>query len=353
MKNVELIGEIGWDVLAENIELPADDVKLIIDSPGGNVFDAVSIYNIIRNHIRQGFSVTGYIRGIALSAASYIAMACNKLVVEDNSVFMIHNPWMLTFGDYEEMEKSSKFLVLMRDMLVNAYKEKTGKEEEEIKSLMKNETWLYGSGIVEAGFSDEMELAAEGPEDDETAVKMANEKFENLKAKSNENKKFKDQIGIAAAVFDIIKMQKDFIIVSNGAVSVDMNKEKPRNNNAGENSEVVSMETIKSVEAESHETENHDKIFDDGVKAERKRVQELRNYITMNPENEKLREVIAEAEISGASCSDPETNAKIVQAMIDGMKAGENPPAVETEEPINAVEDDTEKYSKIAAEIKW
>lgn len=152
-----------------------NELRIVIDSPGGDVFEGVSIFNIIRDFARNNPSVkiTTYIQGMAASMASIIALAANavnpqnKIIAEDNSTYMIHNAWGIVIGNENDMREAADFFAGFDSMMRNVYMRKTGKTENDIRSMMDAETWLWGKDILEAGFIDEIidsEKNADGAE---------------------------------------------------------------------------------------------------------------------------------------------------------------------------------------------
>lgn len=140
------------------------ELRIVIDSPGGDVFEGVTIFNIIRDFARNNPSVkiTTYIQGMAASMASIIALAANavnqenKIIAEDNSTYMIHNAWGIAIGNENDMREAADFFAGIDSMMRNVYMRKTGKNENDIRSMMDAETWLWGKDILEAGFVDEI-----------------------------------------------------------------------------------------------------------------------------------------------------------------------------------------------------
>ncbi len=96
--------------------------------------------------------------GLVASMASYIAVnpAFDIVVAEDNAVFMIHNVWGGAVGDYREMQKTADVFKGLSSLLAQAYCKKTKKSGKEIQKMMDDETWLFGSEILESGFVDEI-----------------------------------------------------------------------------------------------------------------------------------------------------------------------------------------------------
>ena len=141
-----------------------NELRIVIDSPGGDVFEGVTIFNIIRDFARNNPSVkiTTYIQGEAASMASVIALAANsvnkdnKIIIEDNSIYMIHNAWGIVIGNENDMREAAEYFAGMDSMLRSAYVRKSGKSEDDIRQMMDAETWLWGKEILDAGFADEL-----------------------------------------------------------------------------------------------------------------------------------------------------------------------------------------------------
>lgn len=158
----EMIGEDFWTgggVTAKNFQKELSDIKasqidLHINSPGGDVFDGITIYNLLKQHPAN---VTTYIDGLAGSIASVIALAGNQINMAENALFMIHNPFGMVMGDATEMRKMADRLDIVRDSIAKAYVSKTEKPEAEIQALMDAETWMTADEAKEYGFADEIE----------------------------------------------------------------------------------------------------------------------------------------------------------------------------------------------------
>jgi hypothetical protein len=108
---------------------------------------------MIRNYSGH---VTAKIVGVAASISSYIPMMADHIEVEDNAIFMIHNPFTIVMGDHRRMSAVSEVLESMAALLAKAYAAQTGKTLEEIFQLMDDETFLFGEEIVQEGFADEV-----------------------------------------------------------------------------------------------------------------------------------------------------------------------------------------------------
>lgn len=128
-------------------------VDLRLNSPGGSVFDAVAIHNAIKRH--EG-TVTVWIDGIAASAASYVAMAGDQIVMPENAFLMIHDPAGLVMGTAEDMRAMAEALDKVKGSLVTGYATKSGRTPEEVSALMAAETWFEASDAVAQGFADRL-----------------------------------------------------------------------------------------------------------------------------------------------------------------------------------------------------
>lgn len=128
-----------------------EDVEVIINSGGGDVFSGSEIYTVLKEHPSN---VNVKVVGVAASAASVIAMAGSKIEMSPTAQMMIHNASTLVAGDNRAMASASDMLSSVNRGIANAYIEKTGKAEQEILDLMNEETWLNAQDAVDLGFAD-------------------------------------------------------------------------------------------------------------------------------------------------------------------------------------------------------
>jgi ATP-dependent Clp protease protease subunit len=136
------------------------DITIWINSPGGDVFAASQIYNMLMEY--KG-NVTVKIDGIAASAASVIAMAGGEVLMSPVSMLMIHNPMTIAIGDTEEMEKAIAMLAEVKESIINAYEIKSGLSRARISHLMDAESWFNAKKAVELGFADDILFTGEAP----------------------------------------------------------------------------------------------------------------------------------------------------------------------------------------------
>lgn len=126
-------------------------ITLWINSPGGDVFAAAEIYNMLMDY---RWDVTVKIDALAASAASVIAMAGTKVLMSPVALMMIHNPATIAIGDAEEMQKAIDMLSEVKESIVNAYEIKTSLSRHKISQLMDGESWMNAKEAVKLGFAD-------------------------------------------------------------------------------------------------------------------------------------------------------------------------------------------------------
>lgn len=134
-------------------EANGDDLEVIINSGGGDVYAGSEIYTKLKDY--KG-NVTVKIVGIAASAASIIAMAGKKVKISPTAQIMIHNVMSASAGDYRDHAHESEVLKNWNKSIASAYRLKTGLSEEELLNLMNRETWLTAKEALEKGFVDEI-----------------------------------------------------------------------------------------------------------------------------------------------------------------------------------------------------
>ncbi|HFK8834365.1 TPA: head maturation protease, ClpP-related [Streptococcus agalactiae] len=141
------------------------DITLWINSPGGDVFAAAQIYNMLMDY--QG-DVHVIIDGLSASAASVIAMAGTTVSMSPVAMMMIHNPWTFAQGEAKDMAKVIEMLGEIKESIINAYELRTGLSRTKISHLMDSESWFNAKKAVELGFADKVLFEKEEtPEQDD------------------------------------------------------------------------------------------------------------------------------------------------------------------------------------------
>jgi ATP-dependent Clp protease protease subunit len=203
MNKITLDGEIGyWGITAQYVKSQlkdmTGDVEVEFTSPGGSVYEGIEIANAFKNYNKG--ETTIIIGALGASMGSYIPQAFDKRKAYDNSTFMVHNPWSFAVGDHNSLDKQSKVLKGLTNILAKAYIDRTGKTEDEIRQMMDDETFLFGQEILDNGFVDEI-IASGKNEDASNAVAYARLSVEECKA-STKNHFNDDEVTKMVAILD-------------------------------------------------------------------------------------------------------------------------------------------------------
>lgn len=129
------------------------DIVVWLNSPGGDVFAASQIYNMLKEYNGK---VTVKIDGIAASAASVIAMAGEEILMSPVAMMMIHNPATVIFGEASDFQSGIDMLSEVKEGIINAYEKKTALPRNKISKMMDAETWFSAQKAVELGFADKV-----------------------------------------------------------------------------------------------------------------------------------------------------------------------------------------------------
>lgn len=150
--------EVTPQLFKDELNADSGDITVWINSPGGDVFAAAQIYNMLRDY--KGH-VTVKIDGLAASAASVIAVAGDTVLVSPVAMMMIHNPATIAMGNTKDMEAAIAMLNEVKESILNAYVDKTGLSRNKLSKMMDDETWFNAKKAVELGFADKVLFAAE------------------------------------------------------------------------------------------------------------------------------------------------------------------------------------------------
>lgn len=161
-KTINILDPIGYDwwtdsgITAKTIgaQLKSHagaDIIVNINSPGGDVFEGLAIYNLMREYTGH---ITVRVLGIAASAASFIAMAADEVQIARAGFFMIHNAWTGVIGDRNDMREVADFLEQVDGTIADIYHVKSGIDMAELAAQMDKETWITGKTAVDTGFAD-------------------------------------------------------------------------------------------------------------------------------------------------------------------------------------------------------
>lgn len=290
-KEINLIGTVGWEIDSEEfageMNTATGDIDFEMGSGGGYITDGVFMLNLIRKYNKG--TTTARI-SYAASMMTQFAMACDKIEVYDNAIFMIHNAQNIVIGDHNDMREAADLQERMSDMLANAYVRKTGKTLEEIKSMMDADTYLFGEEIVNEGFADSV-ISTDEAKDKDEMVNKAKVKFENAqKAMKNEKLTLSD-------------MKENFKNCSNGC------------NMGGTKAETIPSDNVKLVNSKIGANMKFDRENLDATEQTFNTLLESRSHLNANIAdlNLKLQENAASLEAKNAELL--EANAKLSGAV--------------------------------------
>jgi len=157
------------------------DVTVNINSPGGDMFEGLAIYNLLREY--EG-KVTVKVLGLAASAASIIAMAGDEVQIGRGAFLMIHNCWVYAMGNRHDLQQIAADMVPFDKAMNDIYGARTGLDAATIDAMMNSETYIGGSDAVEKGFADRL-LAADEIADGDDSPAAALRKLDAMLAKTN------------------------------------------------------------------------------------------------------------------------------------------------------------------------
>lgn len=139
-------------------EIKAGTIHLRINSPGGSVFAARAMEQALRDHPAK---VIAHIDGLAASAATFIAMGADEVVMNKGALFMIHKAWTGCWGNSDDLRTEADLLDKIDGTLIQTYADRTGQSAEQIGEWMAAETWFTAQEAMDAGFADS--IAQEEP----------------------------------------------------------------------------------------------------------------------------------------------------------------------------------------------
>lgn len=148
--NWEGTGITAKRVSAALRNIGARNLTVNVNSPGGDFFEGVAIYNLLREHKAK---VTVNVMGLAASAASVIAMAGDEILMGDGAFLMIHNAWTVAIGNRHDIAQAAEVLAPFDAAMAKVYSQRAGISEAEAAALMDKETWIGAEQAVADGFA--------------------------------------------------------------------------------------------------------------------------------------------------------------------------------------------------------
>ena len=300
--DVYIFDEIGmWGVTAQNFISDIKDLKdtpinLRINSLGGDVFDGLAIYNVIKKRTAK---TTVYIEGIAASIATIIALGADEVIMSENSLFMIHNASGGAMGESKDLQKTAQVLDKITRQLAEVYESKTGLSQEAIQDMMDEETWLNAQEAFDLGFidtiSDAIKIAAKY--DVSKFKNITQEEIKNKLSININNKKMTNELKdwFNSKVEEIVTAVKGDV-----KVSADVAEQTAITVNLGDNEEITNK--ISEFEAKNIELSNKMSLLEEEL------VSAKGNNETLTVEVEGLNAKINKADAKGTeleTSSDP------------------------------------------------
>ena len=150
----DVIGEWGVrarDFAAALAGLRGQDVRVRINSPGGDAFDGMAMYELLRQH--DG-ATEARVDALSASAASYLMLGADRVTIAENAMVMIHKAWGLSVGNADDMRALAAVLDRMDAQQANIFATETGKPEVEIMAALAAETWFNAHEAIDFGLAD-------------------------------------------------------------------------------------------------------------------------------------------------------------------------------------------------------
>ena len=160
--------------IRESLESVTDDIVIKLNSPGGDVFEGIEIYNYLKDHPSN---ITVEVTGVAASAATFIVAGADEVIMNIGTSLMIHEASTFTWGNKSDIQKTLNALETIDESILSIYSEKTGQSNEQLEEWMNEEKWFTADEAVEFGFADSVKRDnAESVESEESIEDIINSK---------------------------------------------------------------------------------------------------------------------------------------------------------------------------------
>ena len=302
-------GVTAQDFISEIKGLKDMPINLRINSLGGDVFDGMAMYNVIK---RREAKTTVYIEGIAASIATIIALGADEVIMAENSLFMIHNAWGGTSGEAKDMRKTAETLDKITSELTDIYVKKTGLSYDALAEMMDEETWLNAEEAFRLGFidtiSDSIKVAAKY--DVSKFKNITQEEIKNKLSININNKKMTNELKewFNSKVEEIVTSVKGDV-----KVSADVAEQTAITVNLGDNEEITNK--ISEFEAKNIELSNKMSLLEEEL------VSAKGNNETLTVEVEGLNAKINKADAKGTELETSSDPAIVENKVVDGNSA--------------------------------
>ena len=324
--DVYIFDEIGtYGITAQEFITDIKDLKdtpinLRINSLGGDVFDGMAMYNVIK---RREAKTTVYIEGIAASIATIISLGADEVVMAENSLFMIHNAWGGTMGEAKDMRKTAETLEKITGELTDIYRKKTGLSYDALAEMMDEETWLNANEAFEMGFidtiSDSIKVAAKY--DVSKFKNITQEEIQNKLSININNKKMTNELKewFNNKVEEIVTAVKGDV-----KVSADVAEQTAITVNLGDNDEIKNK--ISEFESSNIELSNKISLLEEELVASKGTNETLTQEVEalnakINKADAKGTEIVTEADPVVVENKKEDANAGFYNAMADRIRS--------------------------------
>ena len=302
-------GVTAQDFISEIKGLKDMPINLRINSLGGDVFDGMAMYNVIK---RREAKTTVYIEGIAASIATIIALGADEVIMAENSLFMIHNAWGGTSGEAKDMRKTAETLDKITSELTDIYVKKTGLSYDALAEMMDEESWLNAQEAFDLGFidtiSDSIKVAAKY--DVSKFKNITQEEIKNKLSININNKKMTNELKdwFNSKVEEIVTAVKGEV-----KVSADVAEQTAITVNLGDNEEITNK--ISEFEAKNIELSNKMSLLEEEL------ISAKGNNETLTVEVEGLNAKINKADAKGTELETSGDPAIVENKVVDGNSA--------------------------------
>ena len=302
-------GVTAQDFISEIKGLKDMPINIRINSLGGDVFDGMAMYNVIK---RREAKTTVYIEGIAASIATIIALGADEVIMAENSLFMIHNAWGGTSGEAKDMRKTAETLDKITSELTDIYVKKTGLSYDALAEMMDEESWLNAQEAFDLGFidtiSDSIKVAAKY--DVSKFKNITQEEIKNKLSININNKKMTNELKdwFNSKVEEIVTAVKGEV-----KVSADVAEQTAITVNLGDNEEITNK--ISEFEAKNIELSNKMSLLEEEL------VSAKGNNETLTVEVEGLNAKINKADAKGTELETSSDPAIVENKKVDANSA--------------------------------
>ena len=151
----------------ETLDAVSEDIIIKLNSPGGDVFEGIEIYNYLKDHPSN---VTVEVTGVAASAATFIVAGADEVIMNIGTSLMIHEASTFAWGNKSDIQKTLNALETIDDSILSIYSEKTGQPNEQLEEWMNEEKWFTADEAVEFGFADSVKRDNDEPIESEESI---------------------------------------------------------------------------------------------------------------------------------------------------------------------------------------